>query len=147
MLGRVMPLLLLTGTVAVVTSEGPQTVAKVRDAVRAILQRSEVQDSAKLLRAELARGGEIPRPGRPEALAQFLHETKSAGSDRDVALDYWQHALVLEREDAESLLLLSLGSNGQRDACAKGGEDTADCDDICERIEVPRGSWHSALRP
>ncbi len=138
MLGRVMPLLLLTGTVAVAASEGKETVAKVQNAVRTILQRSEIQDTAKLLRGEAEMGNRIPRPGQADDLANFLRETKTAFGGRDVTLDYWQHPLVLEQEGREVLVLLSLGANGARDQCAKDNEMSPDGDDVCESIQVPR---------
>ncbi len=140
MLGRVMPLLVLTGTIALATSEGPATVAKVQDAVRTLLQRSEIQESAKLLRVEIAQGNQIPLPGRADQLAQFLRETRTADASRDVTLDFWQHPLVLEREDRETVILLSWGPNGARDECAKSAESGPDSDDICEAIAVPRGA-------
>ena len=138
MLGRVLPLLLVTGTVAVATSEGPATVAKVQGAVRTILQRSELSDTAKLMRSEVERGSPVPKPGNADALAAWLREIKSADAKRDVTLDHWQHPFVLESAGANGLILLSLGINGKRDACIQKDETTADADDICETIPLPR---------
>ncbi len=135
-LGRVMPLLVLTGTIAVAASEGPQTIAKVQNAVRTLLQRSELQATARQLQADADQGSKIPRPDRPAELATYLRSTRTAETDRDVTRDYWQHPLVLERDDPQTLLLLSLGANGERDACVKTSETSAESDDICEPVTV-----------
>lgn len=139
MLGRLMPLFLLTGTVATAATQGPATVKRVTDAVLVILQRSEIQEFARILQADATLGSSLPKPGHPEALAAWLQENAKGTGGRDVTLDRWDNPYRLERDGARDLTFLSLGPNGSRDTCVRSEEATKDDDDICETIEVPRG--------
>lgn len=140
-LGRIMPILLMSGTVAVAATEVPKTVEKAQNAVRTILQRSEIQEFAQQLRTDMALGSKLPRPGNKAELEAFLREAAIGQHDRDVTLDHWEHPLRLEKANPKLLVLLSTGVNGERDACAgKDQTDPAD-DDICEEIELQPGAF------
>ena len=136
-LGRVMPLLLLSGTVAVAGQEVPDTIAKAQNAVRTILQRSELEEVAHQLRADIALGTHVPKPGQADELKTYLREAFVTQRDRDVTLDHWEHALVLERTGPRQMTLLSLGANGERDACAQKDVESATDDDLCVDVELP----------
>lgn len=140
-LGRIMPLLLLSGTVAVAGQEVPKTVEKARNAVKTILQRGELEEVVRQLRADLTLGTPTPRPGNPEQLAAYLKEAMVGQRDRDVTLDHWEHPLVLEQTGPRELTLLSTGVNGERDACASKDSDSQTDDDICVSVELPNSTF------
>ena len=135
---RFLSIAFLVGLLLVGASRGPLLLAKLRGMFHAKMQRGELQETARLMRADAAEGKTLPRPGRADELAAYLRDIAKPEDGKDATRDRWQRPLVLERDAAGQLVLRSLGIDGVRDKCTEDGEDSAQSDDICATIPPPQ---------
>ena len=164
MLGRLIPLLLVTGGLLLTFKIGGKLVGQVGDVARSVLTRSELSNIKKSILGTYGYTSKRPRFYGQEELADFIREEMhSAG--RDPAKDMWGSYYLLEIVSGDLYELRSLGPNGYRDKACSGSvggsgsgkpdalvhqlgvdgkmggdqvQEVAQDDDICLRFSIPR---------
>jgi len=146
-LARMVPVLIMTGGIAVGVRYGQALYQDVVENVKILVTGIELSRIADEIRYHHVTCQTLPPVEPPDEFSAFLRDSLSPQFlERDVALDYWEEPYRIEN-DEEDLVVLSTGPDRERTFCAHGRKEAdapapeegeAPPDDICATVRLEK---------
>ena len=111
---RILPMILAGGGTMVATQAGAKTFQRITNVVKTVVTRFEMAGIAKALEAEMLAGG-LPDLDSDDAVAEFINENVDGKYGRDPSDDLWGNPYMIEQGRDGTVVLRSMGPNGQED--------------------------------